>query len=87
MMYMKLKDYVRQMGHGTQGRLAKALGVSRVAIHLWAEEKRPVPVVRAVALERATGGEVTRQEVRPNDWQEFWPELAEQGAPTCPASC
>lgn len=30
-----------------------------------------------VAIERATGGAVTRRDLRPDDWQSIWPELAE----------
>jgi len=35
-----------------------------------------------VALEHATGGAVTRQELRPADWQQIWPELATPSQPT-----
>lgn len=27
------------------------------------------------AIERASGGAVTRQDLRPHDWQDIWPEL------------
>lgn len=30
-----------------------------------------------VAIERATGGAVTRKDLRPNDWQDIWPELSQ----------
>lgn len=30
------------------------------------------------AIERITAGQVTRRDLRPNDWQKIWPELAEQ---------
>ena len=29
-----------------------------------------------VSIERATDGEVTRRDLRPNDWKNIWPELA-----------
>lgn len=32
----------------------------------------------ASLLELATAGRVTRRELRPNDWQEIWPELADE---------
>jgi len=32
------------------------------------------------AIERATNGLVTRQDLRPNDWWLIWPELAEREA-------
>jgi DNA-binding transcriptional regulator YdaS (Cro superfamily) len=31
-----------------------------------------------VSIEQATNGEVTRQELRPDDWAAIWPELAEK---------
>lgn len=31
-----------------------------------------------VAIWRESGGAVTRQVLRPNDWQDIWPELAQQ---------
>lgn len=34
------------------------------------------PARHCVAIERATGGKVTRRELRPDDWAELWPELA-----------
>ena len=33
-----------------------------------------------VAIERTTGGAVTRRDLRPADWRDIWPELAEQAA-------
>ena len=33
--------------------------------------------VLCVLIERATGGQVTRKDLRPNDWQDIWPELAQ----------
>nr|WP_315471732.1 YdaS family helix-turn-helix protein [uncultured Rhodoferax sp.] len=34
-----------------------------------------------VSIERATSGQVTRQELRPDDWQAIWPELAKRRKP------
>lgn len=33
--------------------------------------------VLCVLIERATGGQVTRKDLRPDDWQDIWPELAQ----------
>lgn len=33
-----------------------------------------------VGIEKATGGVVTRQELRPDDWFLIWPELAKEPA-------
>lgn len=31
-----------------------------------------------VAIEEASGGQVTRRDLRPDDWGRFWPELRAQ---------
>lgn len=33
-----------------------------------------------VAIERASEGTVTRRDLRPDDWRDIWPELAEKAA-------
>jgi DNA-binding transcriptional regulator YdaS (Cro superfamily) len=38
---------------------------------------RGVPIEKCFAIEKATGGGVTRKDLRPDDWQRIWPELAE----------
>lgn len=34
-----------------------------------------------VAFERATCGEVTRRDLRPDDWGDIWPELVSEAHP------
>ncbi len=47
---------------------------------------RPCSPVLAVAIELETKGEVTRQELLPNDWRQLWPELVQAAdAATVPA--
>lgn len=70
---MKLLDYVKT--RATQRELATKLGITPVLINQWANAKRPIPPERCVAIERATSGEVTRPELRPDDWESIWPEL------------
>lgn len=71
---MKLLDYVKT--RATQRELAAKLGITPVLINQWANGKRPIPPERCVEIERATNGEVTRPELRPDDWERIWPELA-----------
>ena len=61
---------------GGQASLARIVGVSAPTVNQWATGKRPVPLDRCVAIEKATGGVVTRRELRPDDWRAVWPELA-----------
>lgn len=57
--------------------LANALGVSPPTVSDWCAGKKAVPLERCTAIERATEGAVTRQDLRPDDWQDIWPELAQ----------
>lgn len=57
--------------------LARIIGVKPPTVHQWITGKRPVPIERCAAIENATTGKVTRRDLRPNDWQEIWPELKE----------
>lgn len=70
---MNLLEYVKT--RDTQRALAKKLAITPVLINQWANQKRPVPPDRCVEIERATGGEVTRRDLRPDDWERIWPEL------------
>ena len=75
---MLLKTHLSTIGRGSASLLGREIGVSPVLISQWANGDRPVPVERCVAIERATKGVVTRMDLRPNDWQQIWPELVAQ---------
>lgn len=47
---------------GSQTALAHAVGVVPMAVTLW--KKRGVPAIRCIPIEQATGGQVTRYELR-----------------------
>lgn len=74
---MKLNDYLADK-QATD--LAKAIGATSTEISDWRYGKRAVPVRRCVAIESATGGQVTRRDLRPDDWAHYWPELVEDAA-------
>lgn len=80
---MKLLDYVKT--RSTQRELATKLAITPVLINQWANEKRPVPPERCVDIELATNREVTRRDLRPDDWHRIWPELAIQHPPATEA--
>ena len=63
---------------GNQSYLAKKTGISPAFINQIARGIRSVPVQSAALIEKATKGEVTRQEMFPNDWEKIWPELAKK---------
>lgn len=59
---------------GGRGLMAYELGVTVAAVGNW--KLRGVPIEKCVAIERMTRGAVTRRDLRPQDWQNIWPELA-----------
>lgn len=59
---------------GGQSKLAFALGITPQAIHQLVV-KGHVPAERVLEIEKATGGRVTRHQLRPD----LYPEDAEQG--------
>ena len=61
--------------------LARRYGVSTQAACFWRDGLRPFPVEHMADLEKLIGGAVKRQEMRPNDFEKIWPELATQAAP------
>ena len=71
---MKLKNYVSLRRGGTSD-LSRAIGVTRTEISIWANGKKQTPIKHCYAIEKATGGAVTRKDLRPHDWHEIWPEL------------
>ena len=62
---MNLKDWMTETGT-TQLSLALRIGVTQGLIWQWVNGKARVPAERAVQLERATDGKVTRAELRPD---------------------
>lgn len=52
--------------------LADALGESMQTITNW--RARGVPANKCAAIEQLTG--ISRRDLRPTDWAEYWPELA-----------
>jgi len=61
---------------GSQAEMARILGVSPAMVNQLTNGSRPVPIEHCLAIERATDGQVTRQELRPDDFWRIWPDLA-----------
>jgi DNA-binding transcriptional regulator YdaS (Cro superfamily) len=72
---MKFTDWVNAQ-RGRSLAVAQALGVTPPVVSDWVTGKKRIPLERCMAIERATLGEVTRKDIRPDDWHEIWPELA-----------
>jgi DNA-binding transcriptional regulator YdaS (Cro superfamily) len=81
---MELKDWC-SAERGRASRLAKAAAIPASFLSQILSGSRPVPPAFAVAIEVATEGQVTRPELRPDDWRAIWPELAERLKDAVPA--
>lgn len=70
---MNLSAYLK---NNSRKELAVKLGVSSARLsHLCSGFRKPSPQL-AISIEKATDGQVTRKDLRPNDWKDIWPELA-----------
>ena len=66
---MTLNEYLTEAGRGSAAALAKVIGASTSGVCLWRNGVRVVPIERCLAIERATGGLVRAEEMRPDhDW-------------------
>lgn len=58
--------------------VAKLLGYDDLRnVSAWCNGLRPFPTNHCVTIERESGGEISRQELRPDDFAAHWPDLAE----------
>lgn len=74
---MNLKTYFTTK-RGNATKLALDLGIPLSFLSQMASGERAITAERASALEKHTGGAVTRQETHPDTWQGIWPELVNQ---------
>lgn len=79
-MCMDLKTYISSE-RGRAAALAADLGISPSYLSQMANGKAPISAARCVEIEQKTQGAVTRQHLKPDDWQLTWPELAAQRQP------
>ena len=85
---MNLHEYLSSPGALSVAQLRERAGVkSDAQIRQWQHgyAGRKPSAGYCVAIEKATGAQVTRQELRPDDWAGIWPELEEK-QPVAPAS-
>lgn len=75
-MSTKLHTYITAQPRGALRKLARAIGAHEPDVSRWSKGLRPIPFHHAAAIEKATGGEVTRQDMFPVTWAVLWPELA-----------
>lgn len=75
---MRLDEYLKKAGSMSVAELREAIGAkSDAQVRQWQHgyaNRRPGPMY-CVAIERVTNGAVSRRDLRPDDWQQHWPEL------------
>jgi DNA-binding transcriptional regulator YdaS (Cro superfamily) len=80
---MTLNEYLKSPGALSVSELRQAIRVgSDAQIRQWQHGyvgRRPSPE-NCTQIELATAGKVTRKDLRPDDWERIWPELAEAKA-------
>lgn len=74
---MNLKEFISTSERGTAKRLAAFLGVSPSYLSQMASGESSISERRCVLIERFSSGKLSRRDLRPDDWQDIWPELAE----------
>lgn len=68
---------------GGPAAVAKRLRIKTPSVYNWIDGAGNVRIPDArlielgAAIEKASGGRLTRQQLRPDDWQAIWPELAQ----------
>lgn len=72
---MKVIDYLKTMDRPDRDAFAQRCGTSLGHLNNVAYGYKPCGPELAVSIEQESGGAVTRQELRPDDWPRIWPEL------------
>ena len=82
---MTLDEYLSSDDAMSPADLCRAIGVKNAdQLRQWRHGysgRRP-DAANCVAIERATGGKVTRRDLRPDDFWLIWPDLAKPAAMT-----
>ena len=74
---MKLSEYLSEPTIVAKD-FAASIGIPGALLSQWRNEIRQIPLDRCYAIEQATAGAVTRKDLRPDDWMNIWPELADK---------
>jgi len=75
---MNLAEYIRRHPRGRRSELSRETKITRAYMSQLVAGIKTASPVQSARIERATNGLVSRQDLRPHDWQEIWPELAEK---------
>ncbi len=83
---MDLKTFLSSMGPEAREEFAGRCETTRGHLQNVMYGYKPCATDLAVAIERESGYQVRRWDLRPTDWHRHWPELiGAEGAPAIPA--
>jgi DNA-binding transcriptional regulator YdaS (Cro superfamily) len=71
---MDFKSWVSEK-RGRSITVARAIGVPPSFVSKIVKGQKAIPAEHCKAIFSLSGGVVTVQEMRPKDWQKYWPEL------------
>lgn len=69
-------EYLNSLPVAEQSSFAQRCGTTVGYLRKAVSVGQRLKVVVCVSIERETHGQVTRKDLRPDDWQDIWPELA-----------
>lgn len=78
-MKTRIESLLNWLKHANDQQI-KATGTTRAYLRLIGYGHKTASVETAALVERATGGQATRQQLRPKDWHLMWPELVGQSS-------
>ena len=78
----KISKYLEKSGV-TKSEFARRISVTPGMVFQLARGDLLPSEKLSVRIELATGGALKRQDLRPNDWAEIWPELNAPSQPCC----
>lgn len=73
-----LLAYLRTLTPNQEGDFSRAIGSSTGYLKKARATKQLLRPELCVRIEKVTEGRVTRQQLRPDDWEAIWPELRTQ---------
>ena len=77
---MNASEIIEKLGGPTA--VAKLLNVKPPSVHAWKTGGIPDDKLIRLAPTLEKQGIATRRELRPDDWEQIWPELTDQSTPS-----
>ena len=73
---MNLTTYLQTTGLN-KAAFAREIGIPSALLYQVEKGIRMMPPKHCPAVEKATDGQVSRKDLRPHDWSQYWPDLIE----------